>query len=74
MVAKCVNGDERSYRQEVKDLARWCGDRNLVPNAKEMIVDYCESAPTNPPPPSPRRRGGGLVAVKSCSVDVAPLP
>lgn len=50
MVAKCVNGDERTYRQEGKDLARWFGDRNLVLNTKEVIVDYCESAPTKPAP------------------------
>ena len=33
----------KAYRDEVRDIAVWCQDKNLtlnVINAKEMIVDY----------------------------------
>ena len=35
--------DETAYREEVRDLARWCQNNNLslnVTKTKEMIVDY----------------------------------
>ena len=35
--------DETTYREEVRDLAKWCQNNNLslnVTKTKEMIVDY----------------------------------
>ena len=38
-----TNNDETAYREEVRDLAVWCQDKNLslnVSKTKELIVDY----------------------------------
>ena len=43
MVGLITDNDETAYREEVRDLARWCKNNNLslnVTKTKEMIVDY----------------------------------
>jgi gmma-aminobutyric acid receptor subunit gamma/cGMP-dependent protein kinase 2 len=43
VVGLITDSDETAYREEVRDLARWCQNNNLSLNAtktKEMIVDY----------------------------------
>jgi hypothetical protein len=43
VVGLITNNDETAYREEFKDLAVWCQDKNLSLNViktKEMIVDY----------------------------------
>jgi hypothetical protein len=53
VVGLITDNDESAYREEVKHLAAWCADNNLVLNAKktkEFIVDYrksksCSQAP-----------------------------
>ena len=42
-IIKFDDNDETAYREEVRDLAMWCQDKNLSLNViktKEMIVDY----------------------------------
>ncbi|KAJ8354820.1 hypothetical protein SKAU_G00223870, partial [Synaphobranchus kaupii] len=46
------DGDESAYRQEVEQLALWCGQNNLELNklkTVEMTVDFRRSPPTLPP-------------------------
>ncbi len=46
------DGDESAYRQEVKELAVWCGLKNLELNTfktVEMIVDFRRNPPALPP-------------------------
>ncbi|KAI3372935.1 hypothetical protein L3Q82_022731, partial [Scortum barcoo] len=46
------DGDESAYRQEVEQLAFWCGQNNLELNmlkTVEMTVDFRRSPPTLPP-------------------------
>ena len=43
MVGLITDNDETAYREEVRDLARWCQNNNLslnVTKTKERIVDY----------------------------------
>ena len=43
VVGLITDNDETAYREEVRDLAVWCQDKNLSLNViktKEMIVDY----------------------------------
>ena len=43
VVGLITDNDETAYREEVKDLARWCQNNNLsvnVTKTKEIIVDY----------------------------------
>ena len=43
MVGLITDNDETAYKEEVRDLARWCQNNNLslnVTKTKEMIVDY----------------------------------
>ena len=43
VVGLITDNDETAYREEVRDLARWCQNNNLslnVTKTKEMIVDY----------------------------------
>ena len=38
-----TDNDETAYREEVRELAVWCQDKNFslnVSNTKELIVDY----------------------------------
>ena len=42
-VGLITDNDETAYREEVRDLARWCQNTNLslnITKTKEMIVDY----------------------------------
>ena len=43
VVGLITDGDETTYREEVRDLVVWCPDNNLslnVSKTKELIVDY----------------------------------
>jgi hypothetical protein len=43
LVSLITDNDETAYREEVRDLAVWCQNKNLslkVTKTKEMIVDY----------------------------------
>ena len=43
VVGLITNNHETAHREEVRDLAMWCQDKNLsliVIKTKEMIVDY----------------------------------
>ena len=43
VVGLITDNDETSYREEVRDLARWCQNNNLslnVTKTKKIIVDY----------------------------------
>ncbi|KAJ8353201.1 hypothetical protein SKAU_G00207680 [Synaphobranchus kaupii] len=45
------DGDKSAYRQEVEQLALWCGQNNLELNklkTVEMTVDFGRSPPTLP--------------------------
>ena len=52
LVGLITDNDETAYREEVRDLARWCQNNNLFLNVtkiKEMIVDYRKGGPSTPP-------------------------
>ena len=43
MVGLITYNDVTAYKEEVRDLAMWCQDKNLslnVSKTKELIVDY----------------------------------
>ena len=43
VVGLIPDNDKTAYREEVRDLARWCQNNNLslnITKTKEMIVDY----------------------------------
>ena len=39
VVGLITHNDETAYREEVRDLAVWCQDNNVI-KTKEMFVDY----------------------------------
>jgi hypothetical protein len=44
--------DETDYREEIRDLAMWCQDKNFSLNmikTKEMIVDYMKKRTAHAP-------------------------
>ncbi len=52
LIGLIQDGDESAYRQEVKELAVWCGLNNLELNklkTVEMIVDFRRNPPALPP-------------------------
>ncbi len=52
LIGLIQDGDESSYRQEVKELAVWCSLNNLELNTLktvEMIVDFRRNPPALPP-------------------------
>ncbi len=55
LIGLIQDGDESAYRQEVKELAVWCGLNNLELNTLktvEMIVDFRRNPPALPHSPS----------------------
>ncbi len=52
LIGLIQDGDESTYRQEVKEMAVWCSLNNLELNrlkTVEMIVDFRRNLPTLPP-------------------------
>ncbi|KAL0159965.1 hypothetical protein M9458_043690, partial [Cirrhinus mrigala] len=58
VVGLISNNDETHYREEVAQLAKWCGANNLslnVSKTKEVVMDFRRNSvdPPTPPPPPP---------------------
>ncbi len=54
VVGLISNNDETHYREEVAQLAEWCGANNLslnVEKTKEVVMDFRRRNSTDPPPP-----------------------
>ncbi len=55
VVGLISNNDETHYREEVAQLAEWCGTNNLslnVEKTKEVVLDFRRRDFTDPPPPT----------------------
>jgi hypothetical protein len=52
VAGRITDNEETAYREEDRDLARWCQNNNLslnVTKTVEIIVDYRKAAPSMPP-------------------------